>query len=132
MPKYLNPPDHPIKTSSPPPLNEENNISFDVITLTAENNNLKRMSSLLQQLMQEQTDSLAAKDNKLDDLNSKRHMVVAQNQELKRANDKLEATIVELRKQLSTDDDDDYPPLQQLKLCDAEQQTLLETANNTK
>uniref|UniRef100_A0A6P4FER2 Protein male-specific lethal-1 n=1 Tax=Drosophila rhopaloa TaxID=1041015 RepID=A0A6P4FER2_DRORH len=112
----------------------------DMVTLIVENNNLKRMIVLHLKLMQEQTDSLAAKDKDLDDQSAKMGMVMAQNQELKLAVAKLEAANEDLRKQLrrknqrrnddDDDDDDDHllpPAAPQLKLirCHAETQTVL-------
>ncbi|KAH8412593.1 hypothetical protein KR009_003524 [Drosophila setifemur] len=114
------------------------NTSSDVVTLIVENNNLKRMIVLHVNLMQEQTDSLAAKDKELDDQHDKLDVMLAQNQELKLANAQLEAKVEELRKQLRRknkrphDDDDDDHPLppaatqQKVLLCNAETQTLLE------
>ncbi|XP_052852242.1 protein male-specific lethal-1 isoform X1 [Drosophila gunungcola] len=111
----------------------------DVVTLIVENNNLKRMIVLHLKLMQEQTDSLAAKDKDLDDQNGKLGIVRAQNQELKLAVAKLEAENEDLRKQLrrknqrrndDDDDDDDHllppaAPQQKVIRCHAETQTVL-------
>ncbi|XP_017033810.1 protein male-specific lethal-1 [Drosophila kikkawai] len=108
--------------------------SSDVVTLIVENNNLKRMIMLHLNLMQEQTDSLDAKDKELDEQNTKLSQVLVQNQDLKLANAKLEATIEELRKQLrkrnkrtNDDDDDDHslPPSAGPLLLHAETQTEL-------
>ncbi|XP_039484016.1 protein male-specific lethal-1 [Drosophila santomea] len=112
----------------------------DMVTLIVENNNLKRMIVLHLKLMQEQTDSLAAKDKDLDDQSAKMSVVMAQNMELKQAVAKLEAANEDLRKQLrrknqrrtDNDDDDDDPslppaaPQQKLIRCHAETQTVFQ------
>ncbi|XP_017052908.1 protein male-specific lethal-1 isoform X1 [Drosophila ficusphila] len=112
----------------------------DMVTLIVENNNLKRMIVLHLKLMQEQTDSLAAKDKDLDDQSTKIGVMMALNQELKRAVTKLEAENEDLRKQLrrknqrrnddDDDDDDDHllpPAVPQHKpiRCNAETQTVI-------
>lgn len=118
------------------------NTSSDVVTLIVENNNLKRMIVLHLNLMQEQTDGLAAKDKELDDQNAKLEVILSQNQELKMANAKLEATVEELRRQLRRknkrphdDDDDDHslPPTasqRQQILCNAGTQTEMQEVYN--
>ncbi|KAH8324325.1 hypothetical protein KR074_005330 [Drosophila pseudoananassae] len=119
------------------------NTSSDVVTLIVENNNLKRMIVLHLNLMQEQTDGLAAKDKELDDQNAKLAVILSQNQELKLANAKLEATVEDLRRQLrrknkrphDDDDDDDHslPPTgsqRQQILCNAGTQTEMQEVYN--
>nr|ABU97246.1 MSL1 [Drosophila melanogaster] len=110
----------------------------DMVKLISENNNLRRMVMLNLNLMQEQTDSIAAKDKELDDQSAKMSVVKAQNEELKQAVAQLEAANQELCKQLrrknqrrnDNDDDDDDPPLppaapqQKLIRCHAETQTV--------
>ncbi|KAH8323462.1 hypothetical protein KR067_011051 [Drosophila pandora] len=119
------------------------NTSSDVVTLIVENNNLKRMIVLHLNLMQEQTEGLAAKDKELDDQNAKLEVILSQNQELKLANAKLEATVEDLRRQLrrknkrphDDDDDDDHslPPTasqRQQILCNAGTQTEMQEVYN--
>ncbi|KAH8278020.1 hypothetical protein KR026_002236 [Drosophila bipectinata] len=119
------------------------NTSSDVVTLIVENNNLKRMIVLHLNLMQEHTDGLAAKDKEIDDQNAKLAVILSQNQELKLANAKLEATVEDLRRQLrrknkrphDDDDDDDHslPPTasqRQQILCNAGTQTEVQEVYN--
>ncbi|XP_017067859.2 protein male-specific lethal-1 [Drosophila eugracilis] len=125
---------------APPSSGGSVNAGADMVTLIVENNNLKRMIVLHLKLMQEQTDSLAAKDKDLDDQNAKMGIVLAQNQDLKLAVAKLEAANEDLRKQLrkknqrrndDDDDDDDHSlppaaPQQKLIRCHAETQTVIQ------
>ncbi|KAH8353744.1 hypothetical protein KR084_013048 [Drosophila pseudotakahashii] len=111
----------------------------DMVTLIVENNNLKRMIVLHLKLMQEQTDSLTAKEKDLDDQSARMGVVLAKNQELMQAVAKLEAANEDLRQQLrrknqrrndDDDDDDDHllppaAPQQKVIRCHAETQTVI-------
>ncbi|XP_017015639.2 protein male-specific lethal-1 [Drosophila takahashii] len=126
----------------PPPPSSGGSVgaTADVVTVIVENNNLKRMIVLHLKLLQEQTDSLTAKEKELDEQSAKMGMVMAQNQELKQAVQQLEAANEELRKQLrrknqrrhddDDDDDDDHAlppavPQQKIIRCHAETQTVI-------
>ncbi|XP_016963819.1 protein male-specific lethal-1 [Drosophila biarmipes] len=144
--KPMPPPPPPVAQSqmgggamAPPSSGGSVGAGADMVTLIVENNNLKRMIVLHLKLMQEQTDSLAAKDKDLDDQSARMGVVLAQNQELKQAVAKLEAANEDLRKQLlrknqrrndDDDDDDDHSlppaaPQQKPIRCHAETQTVI-------
>lgn len=76
------------------------NSSSDVVTLIVENNNLKKMIVLHLNLMQEQTDSLTAKDKELYEQNGRIKTLLSQNQELMQQIDKLGQRIEDLRNHL--------------------------------
>lgn len=76
------------------------NSSSDVVTLIVENNNLKKMIVLHLNLMQEQTDSLTAKDKELCEQNGRIKTLLSQNQELMQQIDKLGQRIEDLRNHL--------------------------------
>nr|ABU97262.1 MSL1 [Drosophila simulans] len=141
--KPLPPPPAPLAehgggAMAPPSSGGSVGAGADMVTLIVENNNLKRMIVLHLKLMQEQTDSIAAKDKELDDQSAKMSVVMAQNMELKQAVAQLEAANEDLSKQLrrknqrrnDNDDDDDDPslppaaPQQKLIRCHAETQTV--------
>ncbi|XP_030384590.1 protein male-specific lethal-1 [Scaptodrosophila lebanonensis] len=131
------------------------NASSDLVTLIVENNNLKRMIVLHMNLMQEQTDNIAAKDKELEEESSNNAALLSQNQKLigdnsnlkeenakleeenaklEEENAKLEEAIEDLRRQLrrnikrpvNADNDDHSPPTSQARvLCHVETQTII-------
>ncbi|EDV54763.1 male-specific lethal 1 [Drosophila erecta] len=143
--KPLPPPPPPLAepgggAMAPPSSGGTVSAGADMVTLIVENNNLKRMIVLHLKLMQEQTDSLAAKDKDLDDQSAKMSVVMAQNIKLKQAVAELEVVNEDLRKKLrwknqlrnDNDDDDDDPslppaaPQQKLIRCHVDTQTLVQ------
>lgn len=90
----------PPQTDSGYSSNNSKNSSSDVVTLIVENNNLKKMIVLHLNLMQEQTDSLTAKDKELYEQNGRIKTLLSQNQELMQQIDKLGQRIEDLRNHL--------------------------------
>lgn len=103
------------------------NSSSDVVTMIVENNNLKKMIVLHLNLMQEQTDSLTAKDKELYEQNGRIKTLLSQNQELMQQIDKLGQRIEDLRNQLrrrAERDDVEVPKAKVHCYADKETQTI--------
>lgn len=103
------------------------NSSSDVVTMIVENNNLKKMIVLHLNLMQEQTDSLTAKDKELYEQNGRIKTLLSQNQELMQQIDKLGQRIEDLRNHLrrrAERDDVEVPKAKVHCYADKETQTI--------
>ncbi|XP_068140176.1 protein male-specific lethal-1 [Drosophila tropicalis] len=111
------------RTGGAPPSGGASSNSSDVVTLIVDNKNLKRLIVLHVNMLQEQSDKLAAKDKEIEEHNLKINKLFAQNDELTRTQARLEAELIEARSQLrrkqqrddhhkkdnDDDDDDDLP-----------------------